>query len=49
MGKSSHMYQMWAVRPLNTPNFSHIRNENNVNHTHPKPGYLLRCYSINLT
>ena len=34
------MYQMWAVRPLNEANFSHLRDENNVNHTHPKPGYL---------
>jgi hypothetical protein len=49
MGKSSHMYQMSAVRPLNKPNFAHLRNENNVNHTYPKPYYFVRCCFINLT
>jgi hypothetical protein len=41
MGESRHMYQMWATRPLNEANFSHLRNENNVNHTHPKSGYFV--------
>ena len=41
MGKSSHMYQMWATRPLNEANFAHLRNENNVDHTHPKSGYFV--------
>jgi hypothetical protein len=41
MGKSCHMYQMRASRPLNEANFAHPRNENNVDHTHPKPGYFV--------
>ena len=39
MGKSSHMYQMWEVRPLIKANFSHLGNENNVYFTHPKADY----------
>jgi hypothetical protein len=48
MGKSRHMYQMWAVRPLNKANFSHSRNEYNVNHTYPKVGYFVCRCSITL-
>jgi hypothetical protein len=42
---------MWAVttRPLEKqPNFSHPRNENNVDHTYPKPYYFFFCTSITL-
>jgi len=45
------MYQMWAVtsRPLSyEPNFSHLRNKNNVDHTYPKPYYSFSRASITL-